>query len=183
MEKVENKDKVMKTSLVVLVAVVIIFAGALVFAGKKATPVNQDAMAVNNSNSNSRPQVKESLKNAIVNIGGNHLTASVASSESSRMQGLSGVKSMGPNEGKMFTFDQEDFYTFHMKGMKFALDFIFVNDQGTVVDIVSNINADYDGVIKPAYPASTVYEVNAGWAVQNNIKVGDTVSSTIINQI
>lgn len=175
MEKVENKDKVMKTSLVVLVAVVVVFAGALIFAGKKAS-VGQNDVAVNNGQKVAQP--RENLKSVIANIGGSHLVASVANSDRSRAKGLSEVKSISPNEGKMFSFDTEDFYNFHMKDMMFALDFIFVNDQGTVVDIVKNVSPDYEGTITSAYPASTVFEVNAGWAEQNKVKVGDTVLST-----
>ncbi len=172
MENVQKKDKVMKTSLVILVAVVVIFAGALIFAGKNASVTPNQVMSVDNGSSRSE------LKNVIANIGGSHLTAAVASSDRDRKQGLSNVTSINPNEGQMFTFDTESFHTFHMKGMKFALDFIFVNDQGTVVDIVKNVSPDYDGVITPTYPASVVFEVNAGWADQNNVKVGDTVIST-----
>jgi len=176
MEKVEKNDKVMKTSLVVLVAVVIIFAGALVFAGKNAS-VSKNQVGKNEANEK-MPVSRDILKNVVANIGGAHLMASVVDVENDRRRGLSNVTSIGPNEGKMFSFETEDFYDFHMKDMKFALDFIFVNKQGTVVDIVKNVNPDYEGVITPAYPASTVFEVNAGWADQNKIKVGDTVLST-----
>lgn len=175
MENAEKKDKVMRTSLVVLVAVVVIFAGALIFAGKKAN------LGPNEMASNTTPksvQSKENMKNVIANIGGSHLVASVASSDRSRKQGLSGVTSISPNEGKMFTFDTEDFHVFHMKDMEFHLDFIFVNDQGTVVDIVKSVSADFEGTITPKYPASTVFEVIAGWANANGIEVGDTVKST-----
>ncbi len=175
MENAEKKDKVMRTSLVVLVAVVVIFAGALIFAGKKAS-IGQNDMAMNSIPTKAEP--KENMKNVIANIGGSHLVASVASSDRSRKQGLSGVKSISPNEGKMFTFDNEDFYNFHMKDMKFPLDFIFVNDQGTVVDIVKSVSPDFDGTITSKYPASTVFEVSAGWADSNKIEVGDTVKST-----
>ncbi|MEZ4114056.1 MAG: DUF192 domain-containing protein [Candidatus Paceibacterota bacterium] len=159
----------MKTSLVVLIAVVIIFAGALIFAGKNSS--------INQVSSENSSEPKENLKSVVARIGGSHLVASVANTDRSRSQGFSNVKSISPNEGKMFTFDKEDYYTFHMKDMNFSLDFIFVNDQGNVVDIVKNVNPDFKGLIKPAYPASTVFEVSAGWADQNNIKVGQTVSS------
>lgn len=168
MEKVANKDKVMRASLIILVGVVAVFAAALIFAGKNATDV------VNNF----VPQEpEEKLGRAIVNIEGNHLIASVASSQRAKTKGLSGVQSIPLNEAKAFVFDKEDFHTFHMKGMNFPLDFIFVNDQGTVVDIVTNVNPDFEGTITSKYPASTVYEVNAGWAAANKIEVGQTVTS------
>jgi len=177
MEKnVEKNDKVMRTSLVVLVAVVVIFAGALIFAGKNAS-VSQNQMVSTNTNTNPSPS-RQNLKNVVANIGGSHLVAFVAQTERDRSRGLSGVKSINPNEGQMFTFDTEDYHTFHMKDMKFSLDFIFINDQGTVVDVVKNVSPDFEGTITPKYPASTVFEVNAGWADLNQIEVGQTVKIT-----
>jgi uncharacterized membrane protein (UPF0127 family) len=176
MEKAEKGDKVMRTSLAVLVAVVVIFAGALIFAGRNAS-ISENQMVKDSSGVN-QSKGKENLSSVVANIGGNHLVASVASNDRSRVQGLSGIKSIDPNEGKMFTFETEDFHTFHMKDMNFALDFIFVNDQGTVVDIVKNVNPDFDGTITSKYPASTVFEVNAGWADLNGIEVGQTVVTT-----
>lgn len=178
MEKVEKKDKVMKTSLIILVVVVVVFAGALIFAGKNASiGTESQVMSMGEKASN-----RSELKSVIANIGGTHLTAAVASKDADRKQGLSNVKSISPNEGQMFTFEKEGFYSFHMKDMNFALDFIFVNDQGTVVDIVKNISPEYDGTITSQYPASVVFEVNAGWADQNEIEVGDTVVSTTLDK-
>lgn len=167
MEKVENKDKVMRASLIILVAVVAVFAAALIFAGKNASEVTTNFIT----------EQEEKLSKAIININGNHLIASVASSQRAKSRGLSGVASIPLNEAKAFVFDREDFHTFHMKDMKFPLDFIFVNDQGTVVDVVTNVNPDFEGTITSKYPASTVYEVNAGWVAANNIEVGQTVTS------
>lgn len=159
-----KKDKVMKYALVILVGVIIVFAGALIFAGRNmnsTVPVeNQEA----------------SLSRAIVNVGGKHLIASVANTPISRTRGLSNVKSIGPNEGKLFVFDKEDYHDFWMKDMKFSIDIIFINSLGTVVDIFENVSPDtFPNTFRPKYPALKVLEVNAGWASQNKIKVGDTV--------
>lgn len=163
MEKLKN-DKVMKTALVVLVAIVVIFAGALIFAGKNASEVTQVFLN----------EQEQNLKKAIVNVGGSHLIASVANTPLSRKQGLSNVHSIGPNEGKLFVFDEEGYHEFWMKDMNFNIDIIFINKQGTVVDIIENISPEtFPKTFKPKYPAIKVLEVNAGWASQNKVKVGE----------
>jgi uncharacterized membrane protein (UPF0127 family) len=163
MEKLKN-DKVMRMSIAVLVGLVIVFAGALIFAGRNASEETQVFLN----------EQEESLKKAVVNIGGNHLIASIANTPLSRKKGLSNVHSIGPNEGKLFVFDKEDYHEFWMKDMNFNIDIIFINSQGTVVDIIENVSPDtYPKTFRPKYPAIKVVEVNAGWAAQNNVKVGE----------
>jgi uncharacterized membrane protein (UPF0127 family) len=69
-----------------------------------------------------------------------------------------------------------------MKDMKFALDFIWVNN-GKVVQIDANIPApdintpdNQLKLYKSKFPVDSVLEVNAGFALKSNIKVGDKVS-------
>lgn len=173
MENIKHKDKVMRSALVILVLIAVIFAGSLIFAGKKAAEEGENNPVV------SVKGLDEKLSKAIVNIGGKHLTASIADSKSSRERGLSGVHSIGPNEGKIFLFEEEGFHKFWMKDMKFPLDVIWVNDQNTVVDIRENLAPEtYPDTFVPAYPASKTIEVNAGWVAENDIKIGDTIMFT-----
>lgn len=181
MENTHKKDKVMRSALVLLVLVAVIFAGSLIFAGKKAsTPLNSDAVSRSDTRAGkSAIDLENSLSKAIINIGGNHLTASVADTELSRKNGLSNIHSIGPDEAKVFVFDKEDYHSFWMKDMNFPLDIIWVNNQNTVVDIRENIAPEtYPDTFKPAYPASKTIEVNAGWVEEHNIKVGDTIMLT-----
>jgi uncharacterized membrane protein (UPF0127 family) len=173
-ENLNKKDGVMRTALVVLVGVVVIFAVALVFAGKKSSL---------STGADSNVAVGEPLKKAIVNISGSHLIASIADTPLARTNGLSNVRVIGPNEGKLFVFDSEDYHEFWMKDMNFSIDIIFINDKGTVVDFVENIAPEtYPNSFKPKYPASKAIEVNAGWVKAQNIKIGDFVLLTELKQ-
>lgn len=167
----EHTDKkVLNKSLLVLLIVVAIFVMLLLVAGKKGTPIVQNAPRQNNAE-----------EKAIVAVAGKHLIASVASSDQTRTQGLSGVHSIGPNEGKLFVFEQEGYWEFWAKKMEFNIDIIFINDQGTVVDIFENVAPNsYPNSFKPKYPASKVLETNAGWVAENHIKIGNTVLTTML---
>ena len=159
MEKVGEKNKTVKSAIIILVALVLLFAGMIMLANKGAKNANL---------------AKEDQKHAIINIAGKHLVASVADSKASRTKGLSSVHSIGPNEGKLFVFDEEGYHEFWMKDMNFSLDIIWINDLGTVVEIQENVSPEsYPNSFKPMAPASKTLEVNAGYVAQNGIKIGD----------
>ena len=161
----------MRMALAILVGLVIVFAAALIFAGKNSSEVTQNFVA----------EQEAKLKKAIVNVGGTHLVASVADTDISRKMGLSNVKSIDANEGKLFMFDKEGYWEIWAKDMKFNFDAIWINDAGTVVHVEENISpSTYPNSYKPKYPASRVLETNAGWVKTHNIKVGDTYLSTEI---
>jgi uncharacterized membrane protein (UPF0127 family) len=63
-----------------------------------------------------------------------------------------------------------------MKGMNFPLDIIFIDKEGSIVDIYENIDPDtYPNSYKPSFLSLKVIEVNGGWVSSNRVKVGDTV--------
>ncbi len=106
------------------------------------------------------------------------LTVEVADTYFSRAQGLSGHPKLKDNEGMIFIFERKGRPTFWMKGMKFGLDFIWIDGE-TVVDITENVPApqsarDLLSVYRPAVDADKVLEVNAGFVAKNRVKIGDT---------
>jgi len=114
-------------------------------------------------------------------IGNTMIKIEIADNDQTRAKGLSGRQSLASDSGMLFTFDKLDKYTFWMKGMQFALDFIFIKDN-QVVDILQNIpppavNQSDDSL--PLYAPITyvnkVVEVNSGFISANGIKVGDRV--------
>lgn len=105
----------------------------------------------------------------------------VADNSNSRSRGLSGREKLEPSQGMLFVFEAPKKYQFWMKDMKFALDFIFIQD-GLVVDILKNVTPPRAGIdqsqlpiYEPVVPISMLLEVNAGFADSNGIKVGDRV--------
>ena len=120
---------------------------------------------------------------ASVTIAEQTLSVQVADTPELREQGLSGRESLGENEGMLFKFPVAGKYGFWMKDMKFPLDLIWIKD-GKVAEVTLNAKPE-PGVQDSALyryvsqqEIDSVLEVNAGWAVQNKIRVGDSVDVT-----
>ena len=67
-----------------------------------------------------------------------------------------------------------------MKGMRFPLDLVWIDDD-RVVDVTADV-PDQPGtpdaqlpIYSPSQPANRVLEVNAGWAKRNGVQPGDRV--------
>lgn len=166
----QTDKKVLNKSILVLLVVVAIFVILLLVAGKKGTNI---------------PSVADTVtkKQAIVNIGGQNLVASVADTAYARSQGLSGTTFLNNKNGMLFKFEEVDEHGIWMKNMKMPIDIIWINDQNLVVSIEENVSPDtYPKVFKPTAPAKYVLEVTAGYAAMNDIKVGDTMLSTPVIQ-
>lgn len=93
-------------------------------------------------------------------------------------KGLGGRESLKPLHGMLFLFNHKDPYPFWMAGMKFPLDFIWI-DGNKIVEITKNVPVrDADNRIPriiPNEPVDKVLEINAGETDLYNIKVGDTL--------
>jgi len=61
-----------------------------------------------------------------------------------------------------------------MKGMKFNLDIVWINDS-KIVYIAKNVSRDSKEIIIPEFEADKVLELNAGMADGLGIKEGDEI--------
>lgn len=105
------------------------------------------------------------------------LTVTIADESEERVLGLSGVESLGPTEGKLFIFDQEDYYGIWMKDMLFPIDILWVNNDMTIVHIEENVTPDtFPASYRPVEPARFVIETNAFFSDTYKISVGDKVT-------
>ena len=106
------------------------------------------------------------------------LKVEVADSIEARSKGLSGHKSLCQDCGMLFEFPDFNIRSFHMTDMKFPLDIIWLR-KGEIVGIEKDVQIKTsDGEInriQSKEPINMVLEVNAGWAEENRIKVGDVV--------
>lgn len=128
---------------------------------------------------NSIPQVQGKITQ--IKIDEALINVEVADTSSKRAQGLSGRESLATGSGMLFIFPTASKYRFWMKDMKFPLDFIFI-DNGKVVDLYRNVPPPLSGQAdetlpqyEPVTPITMMLEVNAGFADQYNIKIGDQV--------
>ncbi|MDP3965468.1 MAG: DUF192 domain-containing protein [bacterium] len=113
-----------------------------------------------------------------VTIGQTVIAVELATTTEAVQKGLSGRASLGSQSGMLFIFSKPDIYRFWMPDMHFPLDIIWVND-GTVVDISENVSNEFDPraprFYAPSKPVRYVLEVNAGFAADKNIQIGDPV--------
>lgn len=92
-------------------------------------------------------------------------------------QGLSGREELALEEGMLFDFGREAEHCMWMKDMNFALDIIWLDNDGTVVSALSNVSPEsYPEVFcNEEAPARYVLEVNAGIAEMAHIVPGQQI--------
>lgn len=112
-----------------------------------------------------------------VTIGETKIKVEIADTLEEVQKGLSNRESLDENKGMLFVFVEPGKPAFWMKDMKFPIDIIWIqNDR--VVDIAPNlpvVAGEFLSTYTPKEPANYVLEVNAGFAAEHGIKVGDRV--------
>ena len=105
----------------------------------------------------------------------------IARTESERNQGLMNRKTLAPNAGMLFIFEDEAPRSFWMKNTFIALDMIFLNSKGQVVGIVENAQPLTETVRQVASPSQFVLEINGQLSRQKGITVGSQMTFHNIN--
>ncbi len=91
-------------------------------------------------------------------------------------RGLQFRKSLAPDHGMLFIFQQSGPYAFWMKDTLIPLDMIWMDDARKVVHIEHNVPpcaADPCPRYPPGQPALYVLEVNAGYAAALGLQLND----------
>lgn len=112
-------------------------------------------------------------------MNGHTIRLELALTESEKERGLSYRDSLPADTGMLFVYNHPDLYGFWMKGMRFPLDFIWINGN-TVVEISRNIpnpqnEATQPVSLAPLIAADKVLELNAGIADKLGVSVGDLI--------
>jgi uncharacterized membrane protein (UPF0127 family) len=121
-------------------------------------------------------QEKKIIKDIVV--GGNTITVEVANSRHKKQRGLMFRKELPENEGMLFLFGLEGYYTFWMKNTLIPLDVIWINSDLEIIHIEKNLPSciqDPCDSYTPGGPARYVIEVNGGWVDRNNVTLGNKV--------
>ena len=103
----------------------------------------------------------------------------VADTLAKKQKGLADRESMPQNYGMIFTFEKKGIYSFWMKGMRFPLDFLWI-DGDKIVEITRNVPVPSDEdflIYQPQVPVNKVIELNAGMAAA--ISLGDKIVEDI----
>lgn len=122
---------------------------------------------------------KASVPTSKVIIGEHTFNVSVAKTTEELQKGLSERNSLPQEQGMLFVFDQPADHSFWMKGMKFPIDIIFINND-KIVSISKNAQPVKDeNATLPLYnsgaSADKVLEINAGLSDKYGFKPGDQI--------
>lgn len=123
-----------------------------------------------------------SVQQKTVTIGDKIIQVEIANTDSSRGKGLSSRSSLPTDSGMLFVFNSKQITPiFWMKDMIIPIDIIWISGD-KIVKIDKSAAAPEPGTkddeltkYSPGMPIDYVLEVNSGFAVTNNIKVGDSV--------
>ena len=119
---------------------------------------------------------KEELSGPSLSIKGNVLEVEVMKTQEEQIRGLSGRELLAENTGMLFVYDKPVIPGFWMKDMNFSIDIIWIGEDRSIVDITENLAPEtYPITFSPASPVQYVLEVNAGWAQEHSIEIGDSI--------
>lgn len=106
-----------------------------------------------------------------ITLGGVPVDVEIVDDPAGRSRGLQDHEPLAPGQGMLFIFDEAAQRTFAMKEVTFAIDVVFVAEDGLVSAIEPLAPGDTRLVSSPS-PARYVIELPAGWAAEHGIGVG-----------
>ncbi len=110
-----------------------------------------------------------------VGVGDKTIDLEIANTPEARVQGLSGRESLY-GKAILFVFDKPDSHCFWMKDMKFALDMVWIRDNGVVVTIAPEVSpSTFPQKFCPSEPVKYALEFESGTMKAANISPGATL--------
>ena len=117
------------------------------------------------------PAAAQPLPVTQLSAGMHLIRAEVAADMSSRSQGLMHRKSLAPNAGMLFVFDQAAPHCMWMKNTYIPLSVAFIDAQGVIINI-ADMQPHSEQSHCAARPAVYALEMTQGWFAQRGIKPG-----------
>jgi uncharacterized membrane protein (UPF0127 family) len=108
---------------------------------------------------------------AQLNAGMHLIRAEVVSDYATRGQGLMHRKSLPPNAGMLFIFDEHAVHCMWMKNTLIPLAVAFIDDRGTIVNI-EDMEPHSEASHCASQPVRYALEMNRGWFATRGIKPG-----------
>ncbi len=110
-------------------------------------------------------------------VGNATFSVDIANDDATRSKGLGEREPMLANQGMFFLFNSYDRYPFWMKGMKFPIDIIWINNN-TIMGVEKNVAVSTNLIPKfyaPKQKINKVLEIMAGEFDNQKLKIGDTI--------
>lgn len=117
------------------------------------------------------------IEPATVSINKHIIKVDLATNPESQYKGLSNRQFLCPDCGMLFIFPQKDIREFVMRDMNFPLDILFIADN-KILNIAEKLKPENSAdltIYESITTADMVLELNSGYSVKNNIKVGDQI--------
>jgi hypothetical protein len=99
----------------------------------------------------------------------------IAADDRSRMRGLMFVRSLPPDAGMLFLFEQPQYAAFWMKNTYLSFDLAFIRADGVVVNVAENTRPLTLDPIPSVAPVKAVLELLAGTAARIGLMAGSRV--------
>ena len=99
----------------------------------------------------------------------------VANTHDKRALGLMYVNSLPQDKGMLFIYDQESKVSMWMKNTFIPLDMIFIDEKGTITEIIERPDTRSRVTTISSNPTKYVLEINLGESTKRGIKVGDRI--------
>ena len=107
--------------------------------------------------------------------GRHHFMVELATSQDQQVQGLMFRRSLAPDAGMLFLYEDDHEIQMWMKNTLIPLDMIFIQADGTILSIAQRTVPGSLATIPSQGAARAVLEVNGGTAARLGIKPGDRV--------
>ncbi|CDO61279.1 FIG007785: exported protein [Candidatus Phaeomarinobacter ectocarpi] len=125
---------------------------------------------------NPSPETASESLTIETSTGVHGFTVELADTEERRRTGLMFREDLALDAGMLFDFETPRVITMWMRNTPLPLDMIFIDPNGRIISVAENTVPYSEAIVSSRYPASAVFEVNAGTAKRIGIKVGDRVS-------
>jgi len=128
----------------------------------------------------SYPKYENKNDNKIpVQVNGVTIRVEIAKTSTQQSKGLMHRKELPQNEGMLFPFKYDGNHSLWMKNTLIPLDMVWLNSQKEIVHIEHNAppckKVPCPTYASP-YKSRYVIELNGGWSIENNLKLGDRMS-------
>jgi uncharacterized protein len=174
----------LRTIIVITVTIIAILVNVSLFV--KENPLSSNAQEEENETFLKGVDIpKDKYLHARVKVNSFELTADLAIKNDQRIKGLAIKDQLKENEGMLFIFEQPARYGFWMNGMKFPIDIIWLDGNGTIVHIEHNLQPCVSSFNCPTYipdkDSLYVLETIAGFSQKHSLKIGTVIHFQLIN--
>jgi uncharacterized membrane protein (UPF0127 family) len=125
------------------------------------------------------PQALVDFPKTVVTLestSGTHtIKAWIANNSAHRARGLMFVRSLAPDTGMLFVYAEDQFVSMWMKNTYIALDMLFLDHSGRIVNIAEHTEPLSLNTINSTAPVRGVLELPAGTVKRLGLRPGDRV--------